>query len=69
MVVSRIEGVDFSAKRFAKDLCTKIPPTFETPTHARERERKIVETTPALAYTDSMPRPTIIFSQLRGAVS
>src|SRR5579884_2132403 len=32
MVFSRIEEVDFSAKRFFQDLCTKIPPTFETPT-------------------------------------
>jgi hypothetical protein len=32
MVISRIEEVDLSAKRFFQDLCIKIPPFFETPT-------------------------------------
>ena len=31
--------VDFSAKRFATDLCTKIPPTVETPTPLNEKSR------------------------------
>jgi hypothetical protein len=32
MEVPRISGVDYSAKRLAAALCTKIPPNFETPT-------------------------------------
>src|SRR5215469_2241567 len=32
MVVSRMRVVDFWPKRPSSDLCTKIPPTFETPT-------------------------------------
>src|SRR5262249_15974673 len=33
MADSRIAGVDFSPERPLPNLCTKIPPTFATPTH------------------------------------
>jgi hypothetical protein len=32
MAVPRIRGVDFSSEHHSSDLCTKIPPSFETPT-------------------------------------
>jgi hypothetical protein len=50
MAVSRIEEVDFSPERLVSDLGTKIPPSFQTPTHCRIADCPAAPTFPCGAF-------------------
>src|SRR4051812_15042945 len=51
MGLSRIRAVDFSVTRSSVLLCTKIPPTFETPTPAITSRPNLLEAMPGGEYT------------------
>src|SRR5262245_44664868 len=54
MTASRTRKVDFSGKRPTSLLCTKIPPTFETPTLGHFAQMISLSTCQGIRYTSGV---------------